>query len=194
METVHIKNLEKFHPGYKDRQLKWAKIYFGIVQGDPEFEMINSEIDKWRYVCLIMLELQAQKPLPNDTEYWKRKGFDIQKRSMSLTLKMLHNFLDVVTEDKKVCNVEKSKNKNKIYVQKFNKFWNLYDKKVGKEKCKKKFSKLSDKEIDDIMEYIPKYKKAQPNKKYRKNPETFLNNKSWNDEIIVENDIETEDF
>ena len=34
------------------------------------------------------------------------------------------------------------------------------------------------------MEHIPKYKQAQPDKKFRKNPETFLNNKSWNDEII----------
>ncbi len=34
------------------------------------------------------------------------------------------------------------------------------------------------------MLYIPKYKAAQPNKQYRKNPETFLNNKSWNDELI----------
>jgi hypothetical protein len=34
------------------------------------------------------------------------------------------------------------------------------------------------------MEYIPKYKEAQPDKLFRKDPATFLNNKSWNDEII----------
>ena len=68
----------------------------------------------------------------------------------------------------------------------FEKFWIAYDKKVGnKKKLLKKFSKLSDKEIEGIFKYIPKYKEAQPDKKFRKNPETFLNNKSWNDEIII---------
>ena len=34
------------------------------------------------------------------------------------------------------------------------------------------------------MQYIPKYKIAQPEKQYRKNPETFLDNEGWNDEVI----------
>lgn len=67
----------------------------------------------------------------------------------------------------------------------FTKFWDLYDKKVGdKEKLFKKWKKLSEEDQKLAMEYIPKYKLAQPDKKYRKNPETFLNNKSWNDELI----------
>lgn len=67
----------------------------------------------------------------------------------------------------------------------FDWFWNEYDKKVGdKAKLKKKWEKLTEEEREAIMEYIPPYKIAEPNKKYRKNPETFLNNKSWNDEII----------
>jgi Fe2+ or Zn2+ uptake regulation protein len=66
----------------------------------------------------------------------------------------------------------------------FDDFWNLYEKKVNKEKCEKKWNKLSDVDREIIMKYIPMYKKAQPEKKFRKNPETFLNNKSWNDELI----------
>ena len=37
------------------------------------------------------------------------------------------------------------------------------------------------------MEYIPKYKKAQPDKSFRKDPKTFLGNQSWLDEIISTN-------
>ena len=75
-------------------------------------------------------------------------------------------------------------NNNKLTIS-FDKFWNLYDKKVGKKsKIEKKWNKLSDKDRKNIISYLPKYKEAQPNKKYRKNPETFLNNESWNDEII----------
>jgi uncharacterized protein YdaU (DUF1376 family) len=70
----------------------------------------------------------------------------------------------------------------------FNIFWDLYDKKVGsKSKIKKKWDKLSTKTQQLILDYIPKYKIAQPEKKYRKNPETFFNNEGWLDEIIDNN-------
>ena len=64
-------------------------------------------------------------------------------------------------------------------------FWNEYDKKIGvKEKLKNKWLKLSDLERENAMNYIDLYKQSVPDKQFRKNPETFLNNKSWNDEII----------
>lgn len=70
----------------------------------------------------------------------------------------------------------------------FEVFWNLYDKKVGKEKSIKLWEKLSGRDKNACMEYIPRYKQAQPDKKYRKNPETFLRNKSWKDELIYSTD------
>lgn len=67
----------------------------------------------------------------------------------------------------------------------FEKFWNLYDKKRGdKTKLETKWNKLTDKDRTAIMDYIPKYKLSQPDKQYRKDPQTFLNNKSWNDELL----------
>lgn len=67
----------------------------------------------------------------------------------------------------------------------FDDFWDLYDKKVGlKTKLSKKWEALKSAERIAAMEYIPKYKAAEPDKGYRKNPDTFLNNKSWNDELI----------
>lgn len=122
MQYIHVKNIETYHPGYKDRNLMWAKINIAMAQGDPEMEMIESEIDKWRFICMILLELQARKPLPLSDEYFARKGFDVKKRPMSLTVNMLHNFLEIVTEDSKVCNVEENRieesrvEKNRIYV------------------------------------------------------------------------------
>lgn len=117
MQYIHVIKLEKYHPGYKDRDLKWAKMYFGLVQGDPDFELIENEIDKWRFMAMICLELQAKKPLPNDNRYWAKKGFDLKKRSMSLTLQVLHTFLEFVTHDTDLpsrnCNTEKDKEKEK---------------------------------------------------------------------------------
>ena len=68
----------------------------------------------------------------------------------------------------------------------FEDFWDLYDKKVGdKNKLEKKWNKLTDEERQMAMDYIPYYRHAQPDKTYRKNPDTFINNKSWQDEIIT---------
>lgn len=64
-------------------------------------------------------------------------------------------------------------------------FWNAYDKKMGDQvRIKKKWENLSDLERDLIINHIPKYKNSQPEKRFRKNPETYLNQKSWLDEII----------
>lgn len=88
-----------------------------------------------------------------------------------------------------------NKDKNIIISEKeinidFDFFWNDYDKKRGeKSKIKKKWESLSDKERELIMEYIPMYKYSQPDKAYRKDPDTFLNNRAWEDEIIIKGEL-----
>ena len=69
----------------------------------------------------------------------------------------------------------------------FDDFWNLYDKKVDRTKAESKWNKLTQKEKEEAVEYIPAYKLAQPDKKFRRNPETFINNKTWQNEIITDN-------
>jgi hypothetical protein len=117
MEYLHVKNLEKYHPGYKDRDLKWFKCYFKMVNADPEFEML-CEIDKWRFIAFIILELQYQKPIPLESAYLTRKGFDLKKRSISLSLQVLHNSVEVVTSDDKPCSGSVTQNKSKIREEK----------------------------------------------------------------------------
>jgi len=81
---------------------------------------------------------------------------------------------------------DNNKDNNKDNIE-FDLFWNLYDKKVGKkEKVKSKWDKLTIEVQEKILDYIPEYIKSQPDKKFRKNPETFFNNESWSDEIINE--------
>lgn len=78
----------------------------------------------------------------------------------------------------------KEKETKEINIE-FDSFWSAYDKKVGdKEKLKKKWQVLTDSEREAVMNYIPNYILARPDKQFRKDPATFLNNKSWNDEIV----------
>ncbi len=71
----------------------------------------------------------------------------------------------------------------------FDEFWDLYDKKVSREKAEKKWNTLSAKDKELIMQFIPKYKEYQPDKKFRKDPTTFFNNKTWLDELPTKNGI-----
>lgn len=67
----------------------------------------------------------------------------------------------------------------------FERAWNLYDKKVGcKAKLEKKWNSMSLKDRKAAIEYIPLYVISQPDKQYRKNFQTFLNQRGWEDELI----------
>ena len=72
----------------------------------------------------------------------------------------------------------------------FDTFWDLYDKKVDRGKCEPKWNKLSERDKIAALEYIPKYKEAEPRKAFRRNPETFLNNRSWENELIFREEEE----
>jgi len=63
----------------------------------------------------------------------------------------------------------------------FNDFWKIYDKQVDRKKCLEKFLKLKDDEIKLIFESLPNYILNTPDKQFRKNPATWINNKCWND-------------
>ena len=67
----------------------------------------------------------------------------------------------------------------------FNAFWNLYDKNVGQIKCGKLFCNLSENDIEKIFKTLPAYIASTPDKKYRKDPGTYLQNRAWEDEIVL---------
>ena len=67
----------------------------------------------------------------------------------------------------------------------FDNIWILYDEKVGcKDKLRKKWNSMSKADRKEATEYVPLYVIATEDKKYRKNFQTFLNQRGWEDEII----------
>lgn len=66
----------------------------------------------------------------------------------------------------------------------FDDFWDLYDKKVDRAKCEKKYKNIPQGAREKIMEHLQLYVRSTPDLQYRKNPETYLNNKSWENELI----------
>ncbi|MBQ2290206.1 MAG: hypothetical protein II249_06025 [Bacteroidaceae bacterium] len=125
----------------------------------------------------------------NYESYQDKQDDDQQANNKQITNKQQ-------TTNKQITTYKQYNNNNNITIdsnidpteQEFERFWDIYDKKVGnKQKLLQKWRKLKEDERNAIFETLPKYVAATPEKKYRLNPETYLNNKSWNNEIITDN-------
>lgn len=69
----------------------------------------------------------------------------------------------------------------------FDDWWTAYDKKVDRAKCEKKFQKTTQEAREKMMQHTEDYVKSTPDVQYRRNPITYLNNESWNNEIVIRN-------
>ena len=122
------------------------------------------------------------------TSFKSSKGLVIQvinyDKYQSLTSELTDNQPVTNQQLTTTKNIKNNKEVKNINIP-FEDFWNLYDKKVGnKQTIKKKWNKLTNQEREEAMEYIPKYKQVTPDKQYRKNPDTWLNQRGWEHELI----------
>ena len=65
-------------------------------------------------------------------------------------------------------------------------FWNDYDKKIDMHKVEKKYAQITLEDRLKIKAHLPKYKLSQPDRRYRKDPYSYLYNQAWENETIVE--------
>ena len=79
-----------------------------------------------------------------------------------------------------------TKNINNIYIDQFNEFWNVYNKKVSKPKAITAYNRAIKKtDHQTIMDALKKQKKLWVGKEsaYIKHPTTWLNQECWEDDI-----------
>jgi hypothetical protein len=138
-------------------------------------------------VCLSNLE--SKKLISRVVK--RKDNNEIESRELRLTTPLLsqqhtpmllqqHTSVVTTTHNK-----EYNKKENNNSIERFEEFWNTYNKRVGKEKTKAKWSKLKDKEVDAIFLALPSYV-ASREVKYRKDPERYLTHRVWEDEIPSE--------
>jgi hypothetical protein len=96
------------------------------------------------------------------------------------------SYESVRNDDKlKESKVKESKVNKVNRINDFEYFWESYDKKIDRVKCEKIWSKLTDEEIDKILETIIEYVKINSDIQFRKYPSTYLNGKCFNDQLIT---------
>ncbi len=114
----------------------------------------------------------------NDTKLERTEG-----------LKLIYPKQEVVYSIPKV-NAQELLEKVNAKEELFNKFWEMYNKKVGTKDAKIKFLKLSDKDIEAIFKTLPHYIRSTPDVKFRKHPLTYINQRTWEDEEYIPRTIE----
>lgn len=178
--------------------------YRAALRGSKEFLLAV----KSREIGVVKSEEGGSKiPLPNKEliiNNSKKENSDFEKKSQTEMAEVVEVFEEKKQPEISILNGRQSK--KKVAPKKkepdlfgdyggdtmkaelwpsFEDFWALYDKKTGKEKSLQKWAKLKQSDKEKIMQHVPDYVASQPDKTYRKNPETYLNGKCWNDEIIV---------
>jgi hypothetical protein len=83
-------------------------------------------------------------------------------------------------------NKEKTKRKTKTPAEAeedaFSDFWQAYGKKEDKHKCQQRWQALTPADRLAALAHVPAYVASTPEKRYRKNPLTYLNGRCWLDE------------
>lgn len=180
---IYWRIVEMLHSDKRHQLPKKVYIYEAIAQ---QMNVSSDEIKKMIEYAIETCELFCE----DEEFFWSRRvNNNIEKRN---EIKRKRSIAGKASAQKRT-NVEQKPTKEKkgkeskvkeINIS-FDEFWNLYDKKVGdKEKIEKKWNSLTDKEREKTIEHVEEYKVAQPDKQYRKNPQTYLNNKGWEDEVI----------
>ena len=65
-------------------------------------------------------------------------------------------------------------------------FWNLYDKRHDYNKTKTTFMNLTIEQMRKAVKAVKPYVESTPDKTYRKTPRSWLLNKSWENEIVLD--------
>jgi hypothetical protein len=147
--------------------------------------LVGSKISLYRFDTTTDTSSNTTTSTSSDTS--REPLYKLYKLLNNKTIKLIeshHSFVDNNLESwlrhEKVILDEKSENDGRVD---FEDFWKLYDKKVGgKKDAKKKFDNLKIEDQERIMEILPMYKKSTPEKQYRPNPATFLNQERWKNE------------
>jgi len=100
-------------------------------------------------------------------------------------IKPLISPLQGAKDKDKDTDIDKEKRK-----EQFENFWDLYDNRKDKQKAKSLWMKLSEDDINLIRKTINRYLAETPDKKFRKHPSTYLNQKTWLDYVRADGKVD----
>ena len=168
-------DLQRGQLGWSEPRLadrwKWSRTKLRKFLNDlqKEQQIIQQKNNVTQVITIINYEKYQEKEQQTGQQKDSRKTAEEQQKDVNKNEKNENN------DNKEI----------KIVDFDFLKFWNLYNKKVGdKTKILKKWSKLKQIDRDTILKTLPLFLQNITDKKFQPFPDTYLNNKRWNDELI----------
>ena len=134
--------------------------------------ILDANIQRWRNGC------NGGEPKGNKNNRFSKNTTEVQPKTNQSTTKVQAN----KDKDKDINN-NIGESVDSPAALSFENIWSLYGKKGNKKTSERKWGKLSITAKEKALAYIPAYVEATPDKQYRKNFETFLNQECWNDEL-----------
>ena len=190
----------------------WNDDYMLKIQIFPGDDLKPSEIEQMLdHIEDMELIRKNNKAIQlNSWKDWQIIRSDIFKKSTIPKVTKVRSRNDTVTEALRTGNgtapelslsiVKLSKDKlskescSIIESNDFEKFWDLYEKKVGRKRCIKKWSKIKASDREKIIDSLPAYVRSTPDRVFRMNPMTYLNGECWKDEVIELKSEESYEF
>lgn len=146
-----------------------------------EIGLISSENGE-TYNIRIISYLESYKKKKNDTRIRVSQHRERQDDTKNVTC---YNLVSNTSKEKKNKEKKDTNAVEKPKTAEFDRFWNHYDKKVGKPTTQKEWFKLT--EVDQLaaFEAIDRYKLYEPISKFRKDPERYLKQRFWESDFEV---------
>lgn len=201
---MKIKNWTKFQH-FKDRKPPWVKLYRDLLD-DVEWFELDPKLAK----ILVMLWLIASEEQDGTIPDSKKLAFrlrmtekDINQALNGLSHWLEHDDIELIstryqhdapeTETETELETKKEAEKETNGLFGFDDFWFSYDHKKAKPEAIKAWKriKVNDELLATILHAVHIYVRNTPDKKFRKHPATWLNQKCWEDEILDYKPIES---
>lgn len=192
MQTICASNNQKLKKiVLGNSSFTWVA-YQKILDDMPYLRINNKEAIARRLTKLIksgLLVKHCSKKDGNKTFFGMGKNWDIITGLTTIDFKVVR----VSTQESKPLSTIKSYN-NSISDNSINnknndlflKFWETYNYKIGKQKAYKAFNRLSEKDKTDAISGIKKYDDNKPEWKHKQHPSTYLNGRTWEDEVVIQ--------
>lgn len=144
----------------------------GVVDGNIIIEFLDEQLQEFNQI--------SQRRRENAQKRWNDANA-LQKESKSNAIRREEKREEEKREEK----INTTADAEIVVWPSFEDFWNAYGKKVDRPKCEKKWNKLGARAREDIMHHLEDYVRSTPDVQYRRNPLTYLNNNSWENDIIT---------
>ena len=193
---MKIKNWNKFQH-FKDRNPPWIKLYRDLLN-DPDWHNLDGESAKTLVMIWLLASESKDGELPSNAKIAFRLRISESQLKQKLTKLsgwLYQDDINVIseryqddapeteTETERETEVKVDK-KASTHVFNFNKFWSLYPKKTGKQKCLSLWTKKKP-PIEIVLKAVAWQQRSEQWKKgFIPNPSTWLNEGRWEDEPL----------